>query len=521
MRSLSIQLLTLFALLPALGTGCAMKSGHDEGTASYADAKVAMEPGYGGAEYEAAAPAEAGGYDYADDMAGDYAGEAAPPPTAAPAPMADEAPGRAVATAEEAPASPSAAGVGSARKSGAGKDKSSRADRGADGEGGEMALAPKPKKEAKLAAERDRNIQSGTLTAGSFDDNLNPWVFDRFIDQARNHPDLAALASAFAGQRTTLRVQDAQGRPIGNAEVEIDGKRMMTRSDGRVVWVSGWDGGRQAQGKATISHGNARATISINDQFEQLVTLKDAKGTLPSKLDIALVIDATGSMGDELEYLKVEIRDIAEAINRHFPGVDQRFALVVYRDQGDQYVTRTFDFTGNLDAFQSDLENQFAGGGGDYPEAMDDAMEAAAQLSWRKGDAARVTFLVADAPPHANDFDDTLDAVDSLRSKGVAVYPVASSGVAGEAEFVMRTAAMLTGAQYLFLTDDSGVGNPHAEPHIPCYTVEQLAPLMVRAVRSELSGHRVEPEPQFSIRTVGKGQSGVCEQPRSNTKIAK
>lgn len=521
MRSLSIQLLTLFALLPALATGCAMKSGHDEGTASYADAKVAMEPGYGGAEYEAAAPAEAGGYDYADDMAGgDDAGEAAPPPTAAPAPMADEAPGRAVATAaEEAPASPSAAGVGSAHKGG--KDKSSRADRGADGEGG-RALAPK--KEAKLAAERDRsdrNIQSGTLTAGSFDDNLNPWVFDRFIDQARNHPDLAALASAFAGQRTTLRVQDAQGRPLGNAEVEIDGKRMMTRSDGRVVWVSGWDGGRQAQGKATISHGNARATISIKDQFEQLVTLEDAKGTLPSKLDIALVIDATGSMGDELEYLKVEIRDIAEAINRHFPGVDQRFALVVYRDQGDQYVTRTFDFTGNLDAFQRDLENQFAGGGGDYPEAMDDAMEAAAKLSWRKGDAARVTFLVADAPPHANDFDDTLDAVDSLRSKGVAVYPVASSGVAGEAEFVMRTAAMLTGAQYLFLTDDSGVGNPHAEPHIPCYTVEQLAPLMVRAVRSELSGHRVEPEPQFSIRTVGKGQSGVCEQPRNKTKIAK
>jgi hypothetical protein len=95
-------------------------------------------------------------------------------------------------------------------------------------------------------------------------------------------------------------------------------------------------------------------------------------------------------------------------------------------------------------------------------------------------------------------------------------------GVAGEAEFVMRSTALLTGAQYLFLTDDSGVGNPHAEPHIPCYTVEQLAPLMVRAVRSELSGHRVEAEPQFSIRTVGQGQGGVCEQPRaSKTKIAK
>src|SRR5690606_11858339 len=193
----------------------------------------------------------------------------------------------------------------------------------------------------------------------------------------------------------------------------------------------------------------------------------------------------------------------------------------VYRDNGDQYVTRTFDFTGDLDDFQRDLSKQSAGGGGDYPEAMDAAMADAAKLSWRKGDTARVTFLVADAPPHSNKVDDTLDAVDALRAKGVAVYPVASSGVAGEAEFVMRTAAMLTGAQYLFLTDDSGVGNPHAEPHIPCYTVEQLAPLMVRAVRSELSGRRVEAEEQFTIRTVGKGQAGVCERPRPSAKIAR
>src|SRR5690606_11619903 len=156
------------------------------------------------------------------------------------------------------------------------------------------------------------------------------------------------------------------------------------------------------QGKATVSHGNSRKVVSIKDQVEQLVTLTDAQGTLPTKLDIALAIDATGSMGDELEYLKVEIRDIAEAISRHCPNVDQRFALVVYRDNGDQYVTRTFDFTGDLDDFQRDLSKQSAGGGGDYPEAMDAAMADAAKLSWRKGDTARVTFLVADAPPHSN-----------------------------------------------------------------------------------------------------------------------
>lgn len=520
MRRLSIQFTSLLALIPVLDLGCAS---HPEDTAShvaYAEDKVAMEPSYGGEA--AASPSDPGSYDYADDVAGEAEAPSGGAPTTAAPPSPSPAMEEAGSGDGRSAAAPSAAGVGSAAK---GKSSPSEASEGRRARDESSERSPAKKSEAKIATDHDRpqrEIQSGTLTAGSFDDNLNPWVYDRFIEQVRSHPDLSQLASAFVGQRTVLRVQDSQGRPVGDAKVEIDGKQMRTRTDGRVVYVSGWDGGRQAQGKATISHGNARTTISVNDQIEQLVTLKDARGTLPDQLDIALVIDATGSMGDEMEYLKVEIRDIADAIEHHFPGVDQRFALVVYRDEGDQYVTKTFDFTGNLDNFQRDLGSQSAGGGGDYPEAMDAAMEATSKLSWRTGDTARVTFLVADAPPHANDFDDTLEAVDELRELGVTVYPVASSGVAGEAEFAMRTAAMLTGGQYLFLTDDSGVGNPHAEPHIPCYTVEQLAPLMVRAVRSELSGHRVEAEPQFSIRTVGQGQGGVCEQPRGNkTKIAK
>jgi hypothetical protein len=512
MRRLSIQFTCLLALLPALSFGCASSHEETPDAAYAADYKEA-------AAYESAPGGHAAGsadYDYAMDMAE----EAAPSPSEAP--PSDGAPAPTSAPMAEAEAS---IGDGEGMGSSAGRDRAASPakakaseSRGED-KGGKIAR-DEDSEPAKIAARPDQHIQSGTLTAGSFDDNLNPWVFDKFVDQARSHPDLSPLASAFAGQRTMLRVQDAQGRPIANAKVEIDGKQLLTHTDGRVLWVQGWDSGNQGQGKATISHGNSRQTVSIKDQVEQLVTLTDAQGSLPTQLDIALVIDATGSMGDEMEYLKVEIRDIADAISRHFPNVDQRYALVVYRDNGDQYVTRVFDFTGDLDDFQRDLSAQSAGGGGDYPEAMDAAMEATEKLSWRKGETARVTFLVADAPPHSNDLDDTLDAVDGLRSKGVAVYPVASSGVAGEAEFVMRAAAMLTGAQYLFLTDDSGVGNPHAEPHIPCYTVEQLAPLMVRAVRSELSGRHVEAEEQFIIRTVGKGQGGVCERPRKSAKIA-
>lgn len=58
--------------------------------------------------------------------------------------------------------------------------------------------------------------------------------------------------------------------------------------------------------------------------------------------------------------------------------MDQRFALIVYRDQGDQYVSRRFDFTNSLDDLRSELSRQRAAGGGDMPEAVHIALEQAA-----------------------------------------------------------------------------------------------------------------------------------------------
>jgi hypothetical protein len=195
-------------------------------------------------------------------------------------------------------------------------------------------------------------------------------------------------------------------------------------------------------------------------------------------------------MGDELEYLKVEIDSIAAEVRRLFPNVDQRYALVVYRDHGDQYVTRTFDFTGSLDDFRGTLAQQFAGGGGDYPEAVHLALDQAGRLSWRDRDTARVLFLVGDAPPHDDQLRRALDSVLTLRSKSVRVFPVAASGADLRCEFVMRTAAFMTLGQYLFLTDHSGVGNAHAEPHVPQYGVEHLNGLMIRMIAGELAGKR-------------------------------
>jgi hypothetical protein len=183
---------------------------------------------------------------------------------------------------------------------------------------------------------------------------------------------------------------------------------------------------------------------------------------------------------------------------------------VVYRDEGDAYVSRSFDFTDSLEDFRGSLDAQSASGGGDYPEAMHDALSAMNQLSWRSGNVARLAFLVADAPPHDDRVGDTFHQVESSRGQGIKIYPVASSGVADLAEYVMRTSAQMTLARYVFLTDDSGVGGSHAEPHIPCYQVQFLNQLIARIIDSEMRGERIAPSEDDVIRSVGEPEDGVC-----------
>ncbi len=207
------------------------------------------------------------------------------------------------------------------------------------------------------------------------------------------------------------------------------------------------------------------------------------------ELDVALVVDTTGSMGDELEYLKVEFSTLHRTILQRYPDSAQRWALLLYRDEGDLYVTRPFDFTDSAADFQASLDAQGSDGVGDEPEAPDQALAEAATLSWRKGDdVARVLLWVADAPHHAERAQAMADAVSAVRRAGIHVYPVASSGANPLAELTMRQTAQLTAGRYLFLTDDSGIGNAHAEPTIPCYLVRLLADSVLRVIDAEMKG---------------------------------
>jgi hypothetical protein len=229
-------------------------------------------------------------------------------------------------------------------------------------------------------------------------------------------------------------------------------------------------------------------------------------------LDVSLVIDTTGSMSDEINYLQTEFIAITNAIEERYPNSEQRWSLVVYRDEGDAYVVDSFDFEDDPAAFQQHLGAQSADGGGDFPEAPDAGLARAAELDWRDdGDTARLAFWVADAPHHEQNAQAMVDAIEDLQALDVHVYPVASSGVDELTEVTMRSAAQLTGGRYLFLTDDSGVGGAHKEPTIPCYFVTKLDSAIVRMIDIELSGEYREPAGDEIIREGGDPQDRACE----------
>jgi hypothetical protein len=359
---------------------------------------------------------------------------------------------------------------------------------------------------------KGETLPSGVLTAGSFDDNLDPRVFLSFLKRF-SHLPLQDIPSKLQGHRLFIQVRDPAGKPVGGAKVQVvattgQAAELGTRTDGRVVFLSSFDNlPSDVALTATVTppDGGAAVTERIDAGAPRWeITLPATTAKLPQNLDLAIVLDTTGSMGDELKYVQAEIHGISKAIHDRFPEVQQRFALVVYRDEGDEYVARHFDFA-SLEVFHKKLSEQRATGGGDYPEAVHKGFEEANQLRWRSSaDTARVMFWIADAPPHAQHMNRTMAAANAIRKQGVAMYPIACSGYDDACEVVMRSCALLTGGQFLFLTDDSGVGSSHAEPKIPYYHVERLEKMMIRMIASELSAQRIDVNPADIIRTVGR-----------------
>ena len=120
------------------------------------------------------------------------------------------------------------------------------------------------------------------------------------------------------------------------------------------------------------------------------------------RIEVCFVLDTTGSMGGLLEGAKQKIWSIANEMISAQPTPELKLGLIGYRDRGDEYVVKSFSLTDDIDAIYGHLREFQAGGGGDAPESVNEALaEAIHKMPWSSDSKVlKIIFLVGDAPPH-------------------------------------------------------------------------------------------------------------------------
>ena len=201
--------------------------------------------------------------------------------------------------------------------------------------------------------------------------------------------------------------------------------------------------------------------------------------------------------------------------------------MTLYRDVDDTFVTSTYDFTSDVEAFRSALSNVVADGGGDYAEALDEGLaESLAAPAWRDPSSTiQLIFLVADAPPQVGrqlQGDGYPDSIVDAVSRGIKIFPVASSESDDQAEAVFRQLAQATGARFVFLSYGAGGAATGGSTDIDPTDYEELSldDLVVRLVTEELAAltgdeTQVPPPPSTTVDHHHPRRPVTPENPRS------
>ena len=126
------------------------------------------------------------------------------------------------------------------------------------------------------------------------------------------------------------------------------------------------------------------------------------------EVEVVFCIDTTASMDGVLKGAKQKIWAICSQIAGGMPTPDLKVGLVAYRDKGDDYITKVFDLSRDLDSVHSELLTLQAAGGGDTPESVNQGLDDAVnKIKWSTDKKTlRIIFLVGDAPPHMDYTDD-------------------------------------------------------------------------------------------------------------------
>ena len=341
------------------------------------------------------------------------------------------------------------------------------------------------------AAMDSRNAGNERLTGGSIDDNER---FEEYLAYRERFGQLGVpVRDLDPSGRIVVTVTGGDGRPAAGTEVEVAGggveTSLRTTADGTVRFHPEAYGA--GDGPFSVAVGEVTAQVergaSVAMQTDQPTAGDDIS------LDVLFLLDATGSMADEIDQLKSTIGEVAQRIGDLPAALDLRLGMTLYRDVEDTFVTANFNFTADVDRFTRAIGVVVADGGGDYAEALDEALaDALGRPSWRPPEQTiQLVFLIADAPPQIARqvptpyTESMLDAAE----RGIKIFPVSSSGTDDQAEFVFRQLAQFTGGRYVFLTYGAGGRATGEATDITERDYEELSldDLIVRLVTEEIA----------------------------------
>ena len=333
--------------------------------------------------------------------------------------------------------------------------------------------------------------QGGLVTAGEWND-LDNWDFYQktlMKEPFKGFPDDWQM---YTNHRIAVAIT-AKNKPAANATVTLfrNDTPIWTAKTDNLGRAELWVGAFQKEKELNT----ALLRLKVNEQWVSTATISETQvnrialdETLPSPtnlVQIAFMVDATGSMGDELEFLKMDLKKVINEVQKTNTQLKISTATVFYRDEGDEYVVKHSPFTEDINQTIEFISQQRADGGGDFPEAVDKALVQLNQLQWQPEARTRIAFLVLDAPPHNKPavISSIQYSVKTAAASGIKLIPVVASGIDKTTEFLMRFIAMYTNGTYVFITDHSGIGNKHLEPSVGEYQVEKLSDLMVRLIK--------------------------------------
>lgn len=346
--------------------------------------------------------------------------------------------------------------------------------------------------QAKNESDLGDNVQptqKGVLTASEWND-LNNWTFWNDLLAKKEYNKMPSYWGFYTANRVSVNAKDANGKVVVNMPVtlQMNGADVFTaRTDnqGNVeLWPTLFN--NEACDKSQLKIKAGSVVIDQVKLFNEGVNQIELPSSQElNQIEVAFVMDATGSMSDELDYLKTELKDVINRVKQNNPTSEVRTSCMVYRDEDDEYLTRSSDFSNDASTTISFLDKQTAGGGGDYPEAVHTALtKAVKEFGWNLQAKTKVMFFIMDAPPHYDNavLTSIQNAVTEAANKGIKLIPVAASGADKDTEFALRFMGIATNGTYVFITNDSGIGKNHMAASVGSAPVEYLNNLMVRLI---------------------------------------